>query len=509
MSTTSLPCWPKLPSSPAPTPREADAEPGGLTLHHKGMLVLASLAGLIALLFGLVLAYRSSMEQDFERLERARQAGVLAADLGQTQALALVEVGSQLGGTSVETVAIERLLAQLSTQAQALVAAGNGEAVDLVALGRARTEFLQRPDRVSLLALRAQLEAGIDTLGRQSQARETLAAVQVTRVHERGRAVAVALATAALMGTALIGVVLVFFFSRLSSDIGRLRRRALAVVAGDRQAARTIDRDDELGELGTAIDAMVAALASRERDLEIQRQHAFHQDKMATIGALAAGVLNEIGNPIAAIDGFARAMRDERDAGALRFDNALCDPEHILQQTVRLKDVTQQIAQLAAPPSSRSELLSLNEVVRSALLLAHFDARVSGIRVETELDPQLPAVQGNGERLVQLALNLLVNAADAARDQAGRTALIAVRTVRGDGEVAMSIEDNGCGMDPQTLARAYEPHFTTKPAGQGTGLGLPLCREIAGQHGGTLDLASTPGQGTTATLRLPLTATAA
>jgi signal transduction histidine kinase len=506
MAVSSLDRWPpKAPTSPAPPP--GDAGPAGLRLHHKGMLVLASLAVLIALLFGLVLAYRASMEQDFDRLERTRQSGVLAADLAQTQALVMSEVGNQLGGGGdVESGPIDRLLTRMIAQAHAFAAAGNSETIDVSGLSQARAEFVQHPDRVSLMALRERLEESIETLGRQSQARELLAVAQVGRVHERGRAVAVALAAAALLGTTLIGVVLVFFFSRLSADIGRLRARALAVVGGDRRAAQTIDRDDELGELGTAIDATVAALAARERDLEIERRHVFHQEKMATIGALAAGVLNDIGNPIAAIDGFARAMRDERDAGALRFDNALCDPEHILEQTARLQYITRQIAQLAAPPSSQPQLLSLNDVVRTALLLAHFDARVSGVRIDTELDPQLPAIDGVGDRLVQLALNLLVNAADASRGQAGRAGLIVVRTARAEGQVEMSIADNGCGMDTQTLARAYEPLFTTKPAGQGTGLGLPLCRDIAHEHGGTLRLESVLHQGTTATLCLPLAA---
>ena len=227
---------------------------------------------------------------------------------------------------------------------------------------------------------------------------------------------------------------------------------------------------------------------------------------MATIGALAAGVLNDIGNPIAAIDGFARAMREERDAGSLRFDNALSDPDHILQQTARLQFITRQIAQLAAPPSSQPQLLSLNDVVRTALLLAHFDPRVSGIRIDTELDSFLPACDGIGDRLVQLVLNLLVNAADASRGQPGRTPLIVVTTSHDARHVAMSISDNGCGMDTQTLARAFDSLFTTKPAGQGTGLGLPLCREVAVQHGGQLELESTLGRGTKATLTLPMMA---
>lgn len=489
-----------------PAPRELES-PGGMRLHQKGALVLLALAGLIALLIGLVLTYRANTEQDFDRLERARRAGVQAAKLAQTQALLLGEVGSQLGGVAdapADVGAIDRLLGQLAGQVRALDDAGIAESVDLPALERSRRELAGRPDRIGLLALRAQLQSGVDGLARQSQSRETLAAAQVARVHERGRAVAVALAAVAVLGSALIGVVLVFFFARLSADIGRLRARSLAVVGGDRSAGRTIERDDELGELGDAIDVTVEALAAREHDLEIERRNVFHQEKMATVGAVAAGVLNEIGNPIAAIDGFARAMRDERDAGALHFDNALCDPEHILQQTARLQFITRQIAQLAAPQSSRSQLLSLNDVAKTALLLAHFDPRVGDMPIEARLDPQLPAIDGVTDQLVQVVLNLLVNAADATRSQQERKPAITVSTRGGNEQVTLSIADNGCGMDANTLARAFDPLFTTKPAGQGTGLGLPMCRQIVTQHRGTLEIESTPGAGATVTFVLPL-----
>ena len=145
---------------------------------------------------------------------------------------------------------------------------------------------------------------------------------------DRGRALIVALATIAILGATLAGTVVVLFFARLTSDIDRLRVRALAVVVGDRKAARTIARDDELGDLGAALDGMVATLADGERALAVKHQDDFHREKMALIGSLAAGFLGEVGNPIAAIDGFARAMREERDAGVLHFRSGLRSEEH-------------------------------------------------------------------------------------------------------------------------------------------------------------------------------------
>jgi signal transduction histidine kinase len=498
--------WPQPAPPPAPPPPAPHEVGAGLTLRHKGLLALLVLLALMALLFALVLAYRASMEQDFDRLERTRHAGLLAAELAQTQAMALGEIGSQLGSdpADVSVEPIERLLARLAIQSQALEQAGLGAAPDIGPLEQARHEWLHNPDRSGLLALRAQLEAAIQALGRQGAARDAMAAQQVAQVHERGRAVSATLATSAALGMALVGTVMVFFFGRLSADIGRLRRRAHAVVAGDRRPDRTIRRQDELGDLGHAIDTMVAALSAGEQALELERRRRFHGEKMASIGALAAGVLHEIGNPIAAIDGLASAMRDERDAGALRFDNAICDPVHILTETARLRDITRRIAELTATPSHDERLLSLNELVRNALLLAQFDPRMKGVRIDAELDPQLPAVLGVEDLLLQLVLDLLVHSAEAARAPTGRASLILVKTSRIGAQLLMTVADNGFGMKADTLARALDPRFDARAEGRAGQLGLPMCVHIARRHDGSLRIESTPGAGTTVTLSLPI-----
>jgi signal transduction histidine kinase len=475
-------------------------------MRQKGLLALLAGVALVALLLSLVLAYRTSMEQDFDRLEQARHAGLLAADVALTQAMALGEIGGQLGSDQAtpEVEAIERLLDRLAQQTTALGASGLGAPHDDAGLQRARRDWLQQPDRTGLLALRAQLEASVEALGRQAAARDEVAAHQVAQVHERGRAVAATLATSAVLGTALVGAVVVFFFARLGADIARLRRRAHAVVAGDRQSARTIDRHDELGDLGHAIDSMVAALAAGEEALELERRRRFHGEKMASIGALAAGLLHEIGNPIAAIDGLASAMRDERDSGALRFDNAICDPGHILNETARLRDIARRMAELAATPSRDERLLSLNELVRNALLLAQFDPRIRGVRIDSELDPQLPAVLGIEDLLLQLVLELLVHSAEAARAPTGRASLIVVKTIRIGDQLHMTVADNGFGMKADTLARALDPRFDSRAAGRAGHLGLPMCVHIARRHDGQLRIQSTPGEGSTVTLSLPV-----
>jgi two-component system, NtrC family, sensor kinase len=257
-----------------------------------------------------------------------------------------------------------------------------------------------------------------------------------------------------------------------------------------------------VGRLGRALDDMRAALAARRHELEVERRKVFHQEKMAAVGAMAAGVLHDIGNPIAAIDGVARAMQDALLQGDGVIGKGLCDPALILHETARLQGFTRMIAGLAATQSTEPGLLDLNELVRTAVLLMHFDPRLAGVRIQTELDPQLPAISGVSDSLLQLVANLLVNAADAVRSAPRERPLIHVKTRADPAGVRLTIADNGCGMNDETLRRAFEPMFSTKPAGRGTGLGLPLVRDIAERHGGVVHIESAPGQGARVEVRL-------
>lgn len=232
-----------------------------------------------------------------------------------------------------------------------------------------------------------------------------------------------------------------------------------------------------------------------------------HQEKLATIGSMAAGVLREIGNPIAAIDGYARAMVDAQRGGeplpAPGGPAAWDAPAQLLQQTRRLVDTTHEIAALAAAPAMQRELVSLNEIVHRSTALLRYEPRLEGVAVVTSLDPRLPAIPAVGDRLVLLVLNLAVNAADATAACKPHAARVELTTRASGTGVELCVADNGSGMSPAVLARAFEPLFTTKAPGQGTGLGLPLCQSVVEEHGGRIALASEPGAGTRVTVWLP------
>ena len=317
-------------------------------------------------------------------------------------------------------------------------------------------------------------------------------ALHVADARKDARAAVIAMACLASFGITAIGVLAMMFFSRLAADIGIARARARAIVEGDRSRGLPLTRNDELGDLSAAVDSMAEALTTHERDLEIERRHVMHQEKLATIGAMAAGVVRAIGNPIAAIDGYARGLMSLR-GGAAGDPGALKD---ILRETDRLIAAVHEISALAAPPAAQPQLANLNDIVSQSIALLRFEPRLEGVTITPSLDPQLPALVAVADRLVLLATSLIINAVDATAGRGPRAARIDVSTRCAAAGVELCVADNGCGMTRAVLERAFEPLFTTKPPGRGTGLGLPLARSIAAEHGGDITIQSTPGQGT-------------
>jgi two-component system NtrC family sensor kinase len=327
----------------------------------------------------------------------------------------------------------------------------------------------------------------------------------VTRHYIDGSTVTIA--SLAWLGITSIGALALLFFARLAGDIRAVRARALAILTGDRGPGRPLARNDELRELGDAVDSLATALAKREQELAVERRHVMHQEKLATIGSMAAGVIREIGNPIAAIDGYARALLEARNAGlsaAPQAEEEGSGVKPILQETARLIAITREINRLAAAPAAQWQLASINEIVTQGLALLRYEPRLEDVKIQTTLDPQLPAVTCCADRLVQLLLNLVINAADATAGLPAHTARLEIATREADGGIELRVEDNGCGMSEEVLRRAFDPLFTTKPAGKGTGLGLPLCRAIAEEHGGRITLQPLPQGGTRASVWLPL-----
>lgn len=307
----------------------------------------------------------------------------------------------------------------------------------------------------------------------------------------------------AFTGFVSFGAVVMFFFTRLARDIRRLADRAIEVVRGDRGDPVPVTRGDEVGRLMDSVNRMQEILRSRERELEVTRQQHFHREKMAAVGSLASAVAHEINNPIAAIQGVAESIIGTCENASCGHLGERCHPGMILQHTRRIAQITRQLGDLTARRSEEPEWVDLNHLLRSTVNFLSFDRRLRHAKVETRLDAAVPAAWAVPDHLTQVAMNLVLNAADALAETPEKSGTVTIATGGGGPFVRFTVEDDGCGMRPEVLERAFEEAFTTKPAGRGSGIGLFMCKALIEHGGGRIAIDSAPGRGTRVAVDLP------
>ncbi|MFP3980919.1 MAG: two-component system sensor histidine kinase NtrB [Desulfobacterales bacterium] len=232
---------------------------------------------------------------------------------------------------------------------------------------------------------------------------------------------------------------------------------------------------------------------SAKRDLWAMEDQMKRMERLAAVGEMAAGLAHEIKNPLASLTGSIQMMQDQLDY----------DPEQerlmqiVMREADRLSTLVTDFLRFAKPGPGNAEVIRLDDVVSEVVGLFASDPRYqSEIEVKTDLAAGLH-VKFDPEHLRQVLWNLLYNAAEALEDRGE----IEVKVYPGrKPHACISITDNGPGMDEQTLSSVFDPFFSTKSGG--TGLGLSIVQQVVGAHGGLVDIDSTPGRGTTVTIRL-------
>jgi len=219
-----------------------------------------------------------------------------------------------------------------------------------------------------------------------------------------------------------------------------------------------------------------------------------HQEKMAGFGLLAAGVAHDMGNPLSSIAAQLQLLDDDK----------LPDDVHevvatVREETQRLRRILREMVDFARRRRDEASLVSVQSVVGDALRLLRHDARMREVDVLENYDAEAPAASMIEDHLMQVVFNLLLNALDAMPD-GGQ---LRIEVVSAGGNVVLRLHDSGHGMDRAVLDRCFEALYTTKAPGKGTGLGLSVCRDIIDAAGGSIELHSAPGQGTTAVVVLP------
>jgi signal transduction histidine kinase len=236
------------------------------------------------------------------------------------------------------------------------------------------------------------------------------------------------------------------------------------------------------------------------RNLTEDRRQAEHQQqaaKMVALGELVAGVAHEVNNPLAAISAFAQLLLEET-LGEEQSESVRL----IKREADRAVAVIRDLLTFARKTPARDSVLDVNELAAKTLRLRSYGFKAVGIEVVPDLDPAVPLVRADEQKIQQVLLNLIVNAEHAMQSSPERRLRLVTRC-EGDG-VSIAITDTGTGMSPEIQARIFEPFFTTKPEGTGTGLGLSVSYGIVQAHGGTLTCESTPGLGTTFRIALPV-----
>jgi two-component system NtrC family sensor kinase len=288
-----------------------------------------------------------------------------------------------------------------------------------------------------------------------------------------------------------VGLLVMWVSQRALRPIRTLTEAAQRLGRGSPESVAVPEQGgDELALLAREFNAMAQRLAARERELRAQGEALLRSERLAAIGRIAAQITHEIRNPLSSISLNAEEL-GERAPQA----RDLC--EAIVREVDRLTAITEEYLRFARLPKPQLQRADLNETVRDLLDFVRPEMDAANVEVELSLSQALPRVHADVAQLRQLLLNLVRNAREAM--PAGGT--LRVSTRGGEGSVSIELRDSGHGIPRERLQRIFDPFFTTKE--RGTGLGLAMAQEIAQEHGGSLACESTPGEGTTFTLRLP------
>jgi signal transduction histidine kinase len=305
-----------------------------------------------------------------------------------------------------------------------------------------------------------------------------------------------------------LGVVVLGVWLALTLLVDHPLQRLVAVMGqaerGDLSVRADVPNSDELGQLARHFNDMVTKLQAAQAELERYHQEQLARaDRLATIGEMAAAIAHEIRNPLTGISGALSVLSRDFSADDSRRE--------IVRQTrlliERLNNTVEDILHYSRPSSPQFQTVKLDDIVDRSLSLAEGEARKAGIEII-----RAPASDANGavaamvsadpHQIQQVLLNLILNAIQASA--AGAQIAVRTHTSADDGEPAravVEVEDHGKGMTPEEAAQAFQPFFSTKA--HGTGLGLPIARQIVEQHHGRLSLRSTPGVGTCVQVELP------
>jgi two-component system NtrC family sensor kinase len=293
----------------------------------------------------------------------------------------------------------------------------------------------------------------------------------------------------------MILIITMFLTRQFLGTLSRFMEYTKRVGEGDFSPIRPVRRySDEFSQLALAFNQMIYELDRRQRIL-------VESHKVRAIGTLVAGVAHELNNPLNNIMLTASMLlEDYKDMDQEPMREML---EDVLGETERSQTIVHNLLDFAREHEIKVTPLHLKEIMQNAVRLVGNQIKMAKIRLEVDIERDLPTIHGDSQMLCQVFVNLILNAVDVLPEK-GAISVRAYKS-RDKGFVAVDIADDGPGIPDHILPRIFEPFFTTKIKGKGTGLGLSVSRGIMRKLGGTIRVQSAVGQGTVFTVLLPET----
>ncbi len=297
--------------------------------------------------------------------------------------------------------------------------------------------------------------------------------------------------------------------------VKRLLSHAKEVGRGNLKATIRIDSNDEMGTLGLVMNEMTMGLkkshdqleewgrtleskvAERTQELERMQAKLVRSEKLASLGELVAGIAHEINNPLTGILVYSSLIRNDQ-----RLDPALsADLDTVIQETERCAAIVRGLLDFSRESVPQKTWTSLNDILDASLALVRNQALFQNITITLDYATDIPAILADPHQLEQIFINMFLNASHAMAG--GGTLCISTARAVDIGGVVVKIADTGSGIPEENLAKIFDPFFTTKES-SGTGLGLSVSYGIVRSHGGTIEVESRVGVGTTFTIQLPV-----
>ena len=323
-------------------------------------------------------------------------------------------------------------------------------------------------------------------------------------------------AVIAIVCVVLLLVILYFSTTQIINPLQKMVVATQQIAKGDLTHKLNVRSTDEIGDLAQSFDKMTEELRlanhkliewgktlekkveERTEEIRKMQSHLIQQEKLASLGKLAAGIAHEINNPLGGILIYSHLLLEEKDKGSPEHDNL----KKIVKETTRCKDIVKSLLQFARPRDPEMIQTDVNEILENSLSIMERQALFQNIKLQKKYSSDLPKIVADSAQLQQVFMNIILNGAEAI-DGDGK---FTIKTSLAGDKKNINIEftDTGHGINEKDKKRLFEPFFTTKEVGKGTGLGLAISYSIIQKHEGTIKVKSQVGKGSTFTVIIPV-----